>query len=296
MADCNYISDYFWEHIWSRFVYGLKSEKTVSFYRSVITDICNLCEKDFCRLDLSCAEAYRTSLRQRGLQETTIELYLRVLRSIATFIEENKLVSGYRNPFIALQFHTNAGFYEDIEIPTLEDMSLMLQTAKVNENSVAFLAMVLTFRCCLAPSELPLLTRGDFQFPYSLNLIIKGNNFKRTIQVPEDVINCIEGYDDVFFHSADQSLPLFRKKNGTPLSLRALQHNVKLVADAAGTEVTLQKLRNLGILELMRANIHDLNRVKKYTGLEGRWLFRYEKCLMERTLQDIQLPHIKIEL
>lgn len=296
MAEHIYISDYFWEHIWSRFIYGLKSEKTISFYRSVITDITNICERDFCALDLSCAETYRNVLRKRGLQESTVELYLRVIRSIASFIEESKLVSGYRNPFQFLQLTQATGFYEDIEIPSLEDMSQMLLTAKEIGNFTSFLAMTLTFRCCLAPSELATLTRKDFRFPKENLLDIGTAAQKRSILVPEDVLNCVNTADPSFFSCSEPSLPLFRKKNGTPLSLRALQHNIKQVSDAAGLDITLQKLRNLGILELMRANIHDLNLVREYTGLEGRWLFRYEKCLMERALQDIQLPHITIEL
>lgn len=292
--ECPYISSFFEEKVWERFLYGLKSSRTKKIYENIILDICNTCKRDFIDIDVSCVNQYRSVLQERGLADSTVDLYMRILRSISNFILENGLVSGYKNPFIYLPYSSNAGFYENIEIPTIEEVSAILQTARTLESGNAFLAITLTFRACLAPSELLNLQRKHFHFPKSQSLDIISESERRTILLPDDVLECISAIDSDFFFSNDPDLYLFRKKNGTPITLRTLQYSVKHAAELSNTNITLQKLRNLGILELLRVNT-DRKSVAAYAGLSGYWLFRYEKCLMERELQDINLPHIKIE-
>lgn len=253
----------------------LKSRNVQKRYRTELAELELYTNKDFLSISSTEAHNYRKYLTQKGLDDTTKDVILRIFKSIGTYMET--AVPGYHSPFTTIPFFHEVTFYQGNQVPTLEDVSLLLSRAKDTGNKRAFLALTLALRLCLTASEIIAIVNGHFKNGTDgICLEVYTSDYKcRVLPVPDDVVNVIKEYAPGFFLST-ASTPLFKKEdNGEAIKIRQIQRDVKKVNESTGDEITLQQVRLLGIHLLLESN-KDKEAVASFLGVSGRWLFRYE--------------------
>jgi len=269
---------------------GTDSNRT--HYRKVLSDLETLFSTGFLELTPAQADAYHEYLRNSELADTTKNERLRIVKSVGLYMEEK--ISGYKSPFTHLTHYTVQSFFKFTEIPTLEGAAAALETAERSGNLRAFLAMTLAFRMCLTTSELIAVTSDHFlTLEDKCYLSVPASQFKeRTIQVPEDVVDLIKRLEPGFFGSSGK--PLLHTKKGKPIRQVTIAKQVATVSKEAGYPLTLQDIRNLGIL-LWYQNNPNKERVADYLGSKGNWLFRFE-MLAKQPVRDLRTPNITVHL
>lgn len=294
-----YLSEQFLNGVWKDYsTQRLRSSNSKKRYLSVINNICNFCCLDFFALDTANAIRYKRHLDEKGYAQGTQDEHFRILKSIGSYIENNSSLyyPGYVSPFTFISFEEPTTFYDNCEIPEISIVDQMLQQATRQQKPFAFIAITLAFRCALLASEIIQLQRGHFienEEEHSVSLMIPETPLiSRHIPVPDDVVQCLKRLASSFW-DGNSTQRLFQKRNGQPITLRTLQRSIQTVSNATGTHTTLREIRNLSILELLRSN-RDYSNVAAFTGLDGRWLFRFERCLMERSLVEVNLPNIQV--
>ena len=125
-------------------------------------------------------------------------------------------------------------------------------------------------------------------------LDVPANEFReRTIQVPEDIITLIRRIEPDFFLGESKPL-LYNTRNKKPIRDVTLAKQIAAISKEADMEITLQDIRNLGILLYYKANPNK-EALAEYLGTDGRWLFRYD-LLARQPINNIQSPNVTVHL
>lgn len=269
----------------------LKNQTTKKRYRKIIKEVENFTNTEFLSVTSINAYAYKRYLTSLGLDNTTKDSRLRIVKSIGMYFEQ--VMPGYRSPFTILPFFEECTFYTGKDIPTLEDVSTLLQIAEEHGNTRAFLAISLALRLCLSLSEIAAIRSSHFVLGETAATLYvqESDHGSRTIPVPSDVLSIIKEVQSEFLLAKDQ--PLFGKKNGSIVSPRTIRRSLEELYQYTEVRTTLQEIRLLGIY-LMLKNNNEKDEVAAFAGISDRWIFRYEK-LLPRPVANVSLPNIKIE-
>lgn len=295
------------DSIWKKFQESrLTRYKVIQHYYKVINDVCTFSDKDFLILTHTDAQAYRDYLlNTKNLARSTVDERLRILKSVGSFIEENSSefqLHDYKSPFSVLNFQINDFMFTDHQIPKAEQIDIFMDNASKTDASV-FIASVLALRMCMATCEMVAIRRKHFtrldDTGFRLSVPSDPKSV-RNIPVPEDVIQCINIHHPGFFDKDDNAPLLIKNDNPIShhkgsISERALQIRVSSINKSLSDDkicLNLQNIRNFGILELLRHNTEE--QVSAFTGLDGRWLYRFKEVLNERISKEINLSHISI--
>ena len=274
----------------------LKSRTVQKRYRTELAELELYTNKDFLSITPAEAHDYRKHLTQKGLDDTTKDVILRIFKSIGTYMET--AVPGYQSPFTTIPFFQEVTFYQGYQVPTLEEVSILLSRSKETGNKRAFLALTLALKLCLTASEIIAIVNGHFKNTSDgIYLEVYSSDYKcRILPVPDDVVTVIQEYVPGFFLS-DKSTPLFRKEDGEAIKIRQIQRDVKKVNESTGDEITLQQVRLLGIHLLLESN-KNKEAVASFLGVSGRWLFRYENPHDAKSKrmpsESVKLPNIQV--
>lgn len=260
-------------------------------YRKVIEEVETFAKTDFLHVSQINAYAYKRYLTTLGLDDTTKDSRLRIVKSIGMYFEQ--VLPNYHSPFTILPFFEECTFYTGKDVPTLEDVSELLQIAEEHENFRAFLAITLALRLCLSLSEIAAVRSSHFVIGETacVMYVQESTIERRTIPVPDDVLNLIKKVYPKFFSEKD--MPLFAKKNGSTVSPRTIRRSLEELYQYTELRTTLQEIRLLGIYLMLKSN-KNKEEVAAFAGISDRWMFRYEK-LLPKPVANVTLPNIRIE-
>lgn len=251
------------------FLSTLKKEHTQKNYLHAIKDISNTFKKDF--LDLSRQEitAYFSNLELSG---SSLSVHFYCCHSFSVYLQE--YLDDYTSPFLGLSFGTDATEYTKDDFPSLEELDNLLSNAVYGSD--LYLAIVLALRMCLSLTEIVSLVPSQFKADIAGRFFLSLNRKSDTdmsvtpiiLAVPDDIIPLITGRDRREY--------LFINKRGNPMNTRTFQRHLK----ATGTKWTFQSLRSFGIFLLLEGGADEFE-AASFSGVTGRWLFRYRKLLKE---------------
>ena len=125
-------------------------------------------------------------------------------------------------------------------------------------------------------------------------LTVPAKEFReRTILVPEDVYTIIHKINPGFF-TGEISTLLYNDKTRMPIKEVTITKQIAIISKKAGIPITLQSIRNLGILLYYKTN-PDKNLLAEYLGSKGNWLFRFDR-LAKEPINNIKSQNVTIHL
>lgn len=272
----------------------IRTEANQRHYRKVISDLETQLNANFLNITPAQANVYYEAIKVGNLALTTKNERLRIVKSIGLYMEGK--IPGYRSPFTHLRPYSDQGFLRASEVPSMEDLSAVMAVAEAGGKMREFMAMSLAFRMCLTTSELVSLRSVHFktQPDGQMYLDVPANEFReRTIPVPEDIITLIRRIEPDFFLGESKPL-LYNTRNKKPIRDVTLAKQIAAISKEADMEITLQDIRNLGILLYYKANPNK-EALAEYLGTDGRWLFRYD-LLARQPINNIQSPNVTVHL
>lgn len=260
-----------------RFTYRTSEE-----LRRAIAGICFALGQEFTDIDGKGAMEYYNSMILNNLKASTIRSRLSRFRSFAKFIQENKLVSGYVNPFQMITLNDEEGLNTvSKKMATIHEFDALLSAA--SEDLMAYLIFTLAFRCALSVADIV-----DLKLSY-LSLSAEGMSlsFPQTryhcahmVRLPGDVAGLVQSYiSQVTYFDAEGHL--FYNKYHSPITSRNLDHLIVKYRKKAGCtrDFSFKDLRSKSIVNMIKANkesgreIHD---VGEYAHIHTARLLAYE--------------------
>ncbi len=272
----------------------IRTESNQRHYRKVISDLETQLNTEFLNITPAQANTYYETIKAADLALTTKNERLRIVKSIGLYME-NK-IPGYRSPFTHLRPYSDQSFLHASEVPSMEDLSAVMAVAEVGGKMREFMAMSLAFRMCLTTSELVSLRSVHFktQPDGQMYLDVPANEFReRTIPVPEDIVTMIRQVEPGFFLGESKPL-LYNARNKKPIRDVTLAKQIAIISREADIKITLQDIRNLGILLYYKENPNK-EALAEYLGTDGRWLFRYD-LLARQPIRSIRSPNVTVHL
>ena len=284
-------SDFLSEHFltaFAEFSLTLKGTRTRRDYLSYCRQVCAFAKKDFLLLTQQDASAWRNSLISSGnLKTGTIATKISALTSVSSFLLEKGLITY--NIFEELYVERPDTYLKLSDIPSLQELDALLVAAK--DNDVLFAILSLIIRVGLTASEAVRIRRDDLALfdNGTAKLTIYKGKYARTVMIPADVVEILEtrlkGGDYIFYN-----------QYGNPLRLPNLQAVLKKTEIAAGMSRcwTLQDIRHAALLFMLKGGASQ-EAVAVHAGVDGRWMFRYNKVMNEYpvVLADYQFIRLK---
>ena len=275
-------------NIFEEFSHTLKGIRTRRDYLTYCRQICSYAQKDFFLLNREDAKGWLNSLISSGKFKTgTIATKISALTSVSSFLLEKGLITY--NVFEDLYVERPDTYLKLSDIPSLEELDTLL--AAVKDNDVLFAILSLIIRVGLTASEAVRIRCDDLAlFPNgSAKLTIHKGKYARTVMIPSDVVEILasrlKGGDYIFYN-----------QYGNPLRLNNLQTALKKAEVAAGMERfwTLQEIRHAALLFMLKSGAAQED-VAVHAGVDGRWMFRYNKVMDEYpvVLADYQFIRLK---
>ena len=272
----------------------IRTEANQRHYRKVLSELENWLHTDFLSITPSQANDFYNYIKASKLAITTKNERLRIVKSIGGYMEEK--ISDYRSPFTHLRPYSRQSFLKKEEMLTMEELSLAMAIAENSNNWRAFLAMVLAFRLCLTTSEIVSLRSIHFKKgnDEQMYLTVPAKEFReRTIVVPEDVYTIMHKINPSFF-AGEISTLIYNDKTRMPIKEVTITKQIAIISKKAGIPMTLQSIRNLGILLYYKTN-PDKNLLAEYLGSKGNWLFRFDR-LAKEPINNIKSQNVTIHL
>ncbi|MSS64003.1 tyrosine-type recombinase/integrase [Velocimicrobium porci] len=297
MNNKKFPSIWFIEHIWFEFEQRLKKEDTKKNYFSAIRTICEYLNCDFTEITLTDAKAYfdLISYGKQSLSKRTIQTKLAMLRSVGTFIYQNKKRFGcpdYVNVYTKIKSPDYDNYLHIEEIPTLEELDFILEEAK--DNPMLFLMILLVLRCSLTSDEICRLTPNDICIDGRniMFLVLEQNGKRRYVKIPDDVKKYLLSYLEQFGCNPF----LFQNQRGGQLKVRTLQNMVRELIDKAGInrKFNLQDIRNASITYMLHGGA-PVEQVAEHAGISERWMYRYNKIIEELDFSPVDYMNLTIK-
>lgn len=281
MEPCAYLSKQFLD-IWELFrIHHLKNKKTAYEYMIVINSICSTLCCDFLAIDADGARrffnelAVRSKTEKKKLSVKSINNRYSVLRSVASFIVDNKErfhLDDYSNVFLEVDIEHYSEMVDPCAIPTLEQLDILLESVK--SDPMLYCIFCLVIRCGFSASDICML-RSDHIFCDDSGravAIIPHGKKNRSIVIPPDVLNLLKKY------SVEDTDYLFRNRRNNPLTYKTLSLYVREAVRAAGFSFTLQDMRNASIAYMLLGGA-NYNAAASYYGISERWMYRYKNVI-----------------
>ena len=287
MVKSDYLSEQFLA-IFEEFSRTLKGVRTRRDYLSYCRQVCSFAKKDFFLLTPEDAKSWLDSLISSGnLKIGTIATKISSLTSVSSFLLEKELITY--NVFEGLYVERPDTYLKLSDIPSLEELDALLAAAK--DNDVLFAILSLVIRVGLTASEAVRIRRDDLALfgNGTAQLTIHKGKYARTVMIPTDVVEILttrlKGGDYLFYN-----------QYGNPLRLNNLQTILKKAEVAAGMERlwTLQEIRHAALLFMLKGGAAQ-EEVAVHAGVDGRWMFRYNKVIdvYPIVLADYQFIRLK---
>lgn len=270
------------------FSHTLKGIRTRRDYLSYCRQVCLFAQKDFFLLNPEDAKSWLNSLTSSGNYKTgTIATKISALTSVSSFLLEKSLIT--HNVFDGLYVERPDTYLKLSDIPSLDELDALLAAAR--DNDVLFAILSLIIRVGLTASEAVRIRRDDLALfdNGTAQLTIHKGKYARTVMIPSDVVEILatrlKGGDYIFYN-----------QHGNPLRLNNLQTVLKKTEVAAGMKRfwTLQDIRHAALLFMLKGGAAQ-EEVAVHAGVDGRWMFRYNKVIDEYpvVLADYQFIRLK---
>ena len=287
METSDFLSEYFLT-AFAEFSSTLKGIRTRKDYLSYCRQMCSFAKKDFFLLTPQDASAWLNSLIASGkFKPGTIATKISALTSVSSFLLEKGLITY--NVFEGLYVERPDTYLKLSDIPSLKELDALLEAAK--DNDVLFAILSLIIRVGLTASEAVRIRCDDLAlFDNGIaQLTIHKGKYARTVMIPSDVVEILatrlKGGDYIFYN-----------QYGNPLKLHNLQAILKKTEVAAGMKRfwTLQDIRHAALLFMLKGGASQ-EEVAVHAGVDGRWMFRYNKVMEEYpvVLADYQFIRLK---
>lgn len=295
-----YLSDQFLLHIWPEYSLKLMNKRTRENYFSIVCMICDYTKTDFLELTHVQARSYFDSLLahqpgKRRVALSTISSRLSALRSVSTYIVENKdrynIDENYTNVFLYIDLPENSEYLDKEDIPTIKELDKLLIAA--SDNPMMYLIFALVIRCGFTAGEVCKMKVSQIceDAANRFSVVFHEKNRTRYVKIPDDVVPILMNYKKFIPNTSEY---MFYNKRGYVLKVRNLETLVnKYVSKAGLSNYTIQDIRNAAIC-YMRASGADELSVADYVGVEARWMYRYDYVIQELDMQPVDLTKIRI--
>ena len=261
MVKCKYLEENTLE-VLDRFCASRRNHRTAHEYMGYVRSLCNYCEKDFLSLTEEDSYKYFEYLQNKysvgTLSLKTICVRLSCYRSIASYIQEACPGVIYSNPFLHIKRPMVNDDIKVLQIPTIEELDIIMQTARNFPPS--FCIFALASRTALSASSILRLKVDSLkEVGGRYFLFIKPTSLDKEnlcVNLPDDVA-------EILLHhiaSLDQHKRV--------MSLKNLDDLVRKVIKESGvtTQYSLKDFRTRAILEYAHAGA-AIEDIKNYTGL-----------------------------
>lgn len=293
-----YMSNLIRNTIWPSFSVNLKSKRAKDNYFSVMCMICDYTKRDFLDITHAQAQKYFDSLlvfntNKKRLALSTIQSRLSMLCSMAAHIEDNRELFNiddfYTNIYIHINIPETSDYLKPDDIPSLDELNAILDAS--SDDPMMYLIFAMVIKCGLAAGEICKIKKEHIVEDKKGRFCVEIHEKTKTryVKLPEDVVSI---FLDYMKPSGDY---LFYNKKGLNLKVRNLEAYVRKYVSEAGVlkKYTIQDVRNAAICYLKASGADDMA-VAEYVGVEGRWMYRYDKVLEELDMQAVDFSRIRI--
>lgn len=297
----NYMSALFKDIIWPEFSKKLTNERAQDNYYSIVCMLCDYTQTDFLEISYAQAKAYFDSLfvpkpNRKRIALSTIQSRLSALRSISSFISENKETYGIPDAY------GNVFFYVDIpvldenvkkeDIPTVKELGTILLAA--SEDPMMFLIFSMVIRCGFAASEICKMKVSQICEDAANRFSVAFHEKTRTryVKLPNDVVTVLMDYRK--YLKVKQEFMFYNKK-GHVLKVRNLESLVRKYVSKGlvSKDYTIQDIRNAAVCHMKASGADDVS-TADYIGVEARWMYRYDDVIKELDMQPVDLVKLRI--
>ena len=202
----------------------------------------------------------------------------------------------YGNPFDHLSVNEDIPDkteYPEEDIPSMESIDKLLSCC---ESLNIRTAVCLAFQMAMQINEIVSLKKEDIvdsQY-IKLNAVTENGKTFRFLKIPDDLMSKLE---QLFQETASRSCEYVIQSNGNkPYSIRGLQSALHKIVKENDIpfNITFSALRKAGI-RLILSNGAPPQEVAEYTGVQGRWLSKYEKVPLHLVKDMCSYQNIEIK-
>lgn len=282
----NFLSELFMDYFAEYVNQNGMSDNTRKEYLYRIRHVCDWCEKDFLDIGVSDAERYFNYLQNLyatgDITRRTIYGRYNTCCNLASFVQGQGSMEGYRNPFASIKIHTPENTRVPLHsIPSSEAMDIILAKAP---DEMYYLVFALAFRVAFSLSEILSLTLSHIVESGDV-IFVRCNARKtipaRTVALPEDVANIMRHYIDNMPY-VDAEGHLFYNKYKNPLTMDNVNKRLRKIMSECDFDekYSLRGFRSRSILDMVVATAKKeacMDDVADYTGIRSRRLAAYVK-------------------
>lgn len=298
-----YMSDFFINDIWPVYASRLTNKRTKENYFNIVCAFCDYIENDFLDVTVSQAKDYFDSIQKyipnkKKISNNTIQCRLSTLRSLSSFIVENKdklkIPDEYINVFLYIDVPEVDEYIRKEDIPSIKELNKLLQVVSDDNNLMMHLILAMVIRCAFTASEICKMRVSQIieDSDNRIAVVFKEKDKERFVKLPEDVVTLLLNYRKQIPLSADH---MFYNKKNFVLKVRNLESLVRKYVKMAGLskEFTIQDIRKAAVCYMKASGADDVS-ISKMIGVEGRWMYRYDRVIEELDLQPVDLAKIRI--
>lgn len=295
---CPYLSSKFIEIFDCYAKEKLEKQRTKGQYWYVICNICNEAKCDFLELSNEQIETYFSHIApDTTLKSTNYDLS--VLRAIARYLDENAetyhIAPKYLSLFSSMKVEFPDMQFRKENLPSLNDIDMVLSYFKKQGDMVGFLACAMILRTALTTNEMVKLNREMFLQDKNGNYGVRfpiSDHAYRFVKIPDDIAALIIQYTN---QRIDNNPSLFLNKKGKSISARALQNRLHEACFSCKINpFTYNDLRTLSQAIMIKDGA-PLAKIAEQTNLKKLdWFFRYNRVVKELEDSAVDYMHIKV--
>lgn len=273
LTPSTYFSDTFNNRIIPVFLKTIGNKGTAREYYSYIRLLCNYLEKDFLDIDESDARSYFSYLCGRtiadGFSRKTINVRFACYRTIGRFIEEQRLIEGYKNPFLEIERAPVDDNVSIVRVISMSDLDKIMTAA--SSNPMMYLILALSGRAGLTLSSILRIRINNIEISNERVYLCfpPQNDFEdeTIVQLPQDVGILMQNYLQTFTAYGNTG-HIFYNQHHRPLTARNVDAAIDRIVKASGVphHYTLKDIRTRCIIDLINSGIDPTN-IAKYVGL-----------------------------
>lgn len=274
MRKCAYYSEVF-SDILADYLSQVRNSRTAYEYEGYVMLLCNYCKKDF--LDIREEDArsffnYMESKRENGsLSGKTICVRLSCYRAITRYIQKEYEDLALHNAFASIKRPNVSDEICKINIPSMEELDLVLSAAKAEP--VYYCILALATRLALSATNIIKLTTHNIQVIDNRVVLQISQESKRKeeffVRLPEDVAMILSDYMDTLSEEQlDAAGHLFYNRHGHPMTLKNLDDGITRIIKRSGLikKYTMKDFRTRAVLEYANAGATE-HEIVDHTGL-----------------------------